>query len=158
MEENYEVESSNIHSKWLDNIYNQFIKIQEMETLALEGCMSLAEFMEIPIERLPIYLPEIEYKNLRFMVRELKLLVDNLSPILKEQSKEYRELLKPVLKRLDDRSLFLSENKKNNIIIELKLNPIFHKTVEYVLDIKTKIIEDDKVMKILYYEKENKKW
>lgn len=158
MEESFEIESSNIHSKWLDNIYGQFIKIQEMETLALEGCSSLAEFLEIPQEVLGIIIPEIQYKNLRFIIREIKLIIDNLSPVLKDDIEDFRTELKPLLKFIDERKLFLKDVKRDGQIINIYVTPFFKTTVDYILNIKSKLIMNGRVMKILYYEEEKKKW
>lgn len=157
--EEVNIESTNIHSKWLENIYNQFMKIQEMEILALEGCSSLSEYLSIPYEMSLVLLPEIQYKNLKFLVREINLLIDNLSPILKNNLIPYKERIKPVLDNLDRRHIFMKDIKKDNQVIQIMLLPFFRKTLDYTLNLKSDLIRDDKIMRILYLEEDtNKKW
>lgn len=157
--EEVNIESTNIHSKWLENIYNQFMKIQEMEILALEGCSSLSEYLSIPYEMSLVLLPEIQYKNLKFLVREINLLIDNLSPILKKNLIPYKERIKPVLDNLDRRHIFMKDIKKDNQVIQIMLLPFFRKTLDYTLNLKSDLIRDDKIMRILYLEEDtNKKW
>ena len=156
------IESTNIHLRWLDNLFDSFIKIQEMEVLALEGCESLMQYLQIPNEMRLTLLPEIQYKNLRFIVRELKLLLDNLSPILKgdddgDDAKEFAEQLKPLIENLDNRELFLKDLKKDNYIIQIEVLPFLNKSITYALDIKSKLIMNKQVAKILYVSEENKK-
>lgn len=158
MEDNINIESSNIHSKWLENIYNQLMKIQEMELLALEGCSSLAEYLEIPLEMVNVILPEIQYKNLKFLVHELNSLIDNLSPILKDDVKNYRKKLESIINNIDIRHLFFKDIRDQGQIIEIRILPFFKKTLNFILLIKSDLIRHKKVMPILYYEEETKKW
>jgi len=155
-----EVESSNIHFKWLDNIYNQFMKLQEMEILSLEGCQSLMEYLQVPFELKMIVLPDIQYKNLRFMIHEINMLICNLSPVLKEvKTKEYLTRLNSALENINERGLFLKDIKKDNYLVQINLLPFFSQTLNYVLKIKSDIIIEKEVSEILYMKEDtNKKW
>jgi hypothetical protein len=154
-ETNAQVETTNINFKWLENIYEQLKNIQDMERLALEGCGSLMEYLQVPYEMQLLLLPEVQYKNLKFICREINILTDNLSPILKEKTKSYKEKLKPVLDDINNRGLFLKEVRRDNKIFQLTITPLFGKTINYVCDIKSQLIND--IGHILYLPNEDKK-
>ena len=101
--ENENFDSSNINFKWLENIYEQLKDIQEMERLSKEGCRSLIEYINVPNEVKGLLLPEIQYKNLRFAVLELNILIDNLKPILKDKTDKYKLDITTVLNTIDKR-------------------------------------------------------
>lgn len=152
-----EYESVNIHTKWLDNIYNQISVIQDFDRLAREGCSNLMEYLSIPIESQSILLAEAQYKNLRFLVLELDLLISNLSPILKESTKNYKERIELIIKNINNRSIFLQDIRQKNRIIKITPLPFLNSSVEYVLNIKRDLIES--ISEILYLPKgETKKW
>lgn len=155
MEEGYE--STNIHLKWLDNIYNQIKVLQDFERIAREGCRDLIEYLEIPINMRSIIMPEVQYKNLRFMVLELDILISNLSPVLKEKTDEYKKRIEPILKNINDRSLFLKDVKINNQIVRINILLFLDKTINYLTSIKSDLIKD--ISSILYLpEQEKKSW
>ena len=155
MEEGFE--STNIHMKWLDNIYEEIRLIQDMERISREGCRNLMEYFQIPFENQRIIMPDAQYKNLRFMVLELDILISNLSTPLKDKKKEYRERLLPVLKTINRRDLFLRERKKNGQLIGIEVLPLHYTTVEYLSNLKSDLIAD--IEHILYLpEEKTKTW
>jgi hypothetical protein len=142
MEENYE--STNIHLKWLENIYNQIRTIQDFERIANEGCRDLMEYLQIPSQMHLLVLPDAQYKNLRFMVLELNILISNLAHVLKkdDKEKEYKERIQVVLNVINNRSMFLKDIKQNNQVMRIIPSPMLDKTIKYVGEIKSSLIRD----------------
>jgi len=153
-------ESTNIHIKWLENIYEQLKNIQSMERLAKEGCSSLVEYFQIPYPMQRIMIPDIQYKNIRFIVLEMQILISNLTPILKEKTELYNIRLKAIADVIDRRELFLKEIKANNQVMLLEVLPFMNKTISMLSLLKSFIIKD--IGHILYLAEDNdvgkKKW
>lgn len=157
MEENYE--STNIHLKWLENIYNQIRTIQDFERIANEGCRDLMEYLQIPSQMHLLVLPDAQYKNLRFMVLELNILISNLAHVLKKEDKEkeYKERIQVVLNVINNRSMFLKDIKQNNQVMRIIPSPMLDKTIKYVGEIKSSLIRD--IGSLLFLpEGERKSW
>lgn len=152
-----EYESTNIHLKWLENIYGQLRMLQDFERIAREGCKDLMEYLQIPIQMHLLVMPDAQYKNLRFMALELDILIGNLSPVLKDKEKQYKESLSPVLKNINNRKMFLQEIKNNNQLVRMNLLPFMYSTIEYLSRLKAELIKD--IGHILYLpEVKEKKW
>lgn len=152
-------ESTNINTKWLENIYEQLQTIQNMERLAREGCNSIVEYMQIPFNMRQVILPDVEYKNLRFMILEMDILICNLAPILKDKTQEYVTMLGKIMDKIDSRQLFLKEIKKDNQVVMIEPLPFMQASVNYLTSIKSKLIQD--IGHLLYIpEQDNnkKKW
>jgi len=109
------IETTNINLKWLENIYNQITILQDLERMSREGCKTLIEYLQIPLEMQQIIIPEAQYKNMRFMALEIDILISNLTPIIGEGSKHYAKLLQKIIINIDNRNLFIKTIKKNNI-------------------------------------------
>ena len=157
MEENYE--STNIHLKWLENIYNQIKTIQDFERIANEGCRDLMEYLQIPSQMHLLVLPDAQYKNLRFMVLELNMLISNLAHVLKKEDKEkeYKDIIQVVLNVINNRSMFLKDIKQNNQVMRIIPLPMLDKTIKYVGEIKSSLIRD--IGSLLFLpEGERKSW
>ncbi len=156
MIENYE--TTNIHLKWLEVIFNQLKRIQDFERLANEGCLSIIDYFQYTDEYYNVLLPEIQYKNLRFLLLEMNMLIKNLSPILKKDEKEekYLKKLEPVNNSINNRKLFLTDIKQNNKLIKVIPKPFLYKTISYLNEINRELTNDIKYL--LYIpESENKK-
>ena len=157
------IESSNIHLKWLNNIYMKIEAIENMERLAKEGCASIIEYMQIPFHLQKIIIPDAQYKNLRFMVFEMKLLVDNLSSFLSEKDKDkkdenknkYGEKIYNIIKIIDKRDLFLKEIKAQNNLVKIEVNPFMNETIRYISQIKSNLVVD--IQDLLFMKEANKK-
>jgi hypothetical protein len=147
---NEDVESGNIHLKWLDNIYEKLHNIENMEVLSREGCESLMEFLEIPYNVREITISQVQYKNIRFMITELKILIDNLSPVLKGKVDDYHKQLEPIEKNIDDKKLFFKQIKMNNEVVALELTDIFYKSLAVLTSLKSSIIKE--IAPLLYLE------
>lgn len=154
-----EVSTSNINFKWLDLIYQQLENIQSMERMASEGCTNLVEYVEMPLDMRQIIIADARYKNLRFMANELRLLIDNLKPVLNGKRDEYFARLLPVLQNIDKRHLFLREVRKNNQVGYLEVLDMMGRTHEYLSMIKADLINE--IGDVLFIKNEDnnkKKW
>lgn len=155
MEEEYQ--TSNINEAWLKNIFEQLKATQTMERLANEGCNELMEYMQIPFDMRKVILPDVQYKNIKFLALELKLLINNLTPILNGKEDSFRKMLKPILENIDKRNLFLKEKSHNGQLIYIEVLPLLMSTLRLLGEIKSGIIKD--IAPILYIkEDEKKKW
>lgn len=154
-----EFETTNIHVEWLKNIYKQLMIIQDMERISREGCRDLMEYLQIPIEYHGLVIPDAQYKNLRFFVIELDILINNLKPTLREKSKDYTIIIKQIMDNIDRRDLFIKERRINNNVVSYYLLPFFYKTIQLLVKVKSDIISD--IGHLLYLpeeEKGKKKW
>ena len=157
MEEEYQ--SSNIHEKWLESLFEQIKNIQAMQRIAREGATNLMEYMQIPMEMQPILLADIEYKNLRFLVLEMDLLVSNLSNVLKEKTQVFHDKINKVIDIIDNRELFIKDRFRNGQLMSREAMPLFYETINYIFTINAQIIAD--ISHILYIPEEDngkKKW
>jgi hypothetical protein len=127
-----------------------------MERLAREGCNSLTEYLQVPPEMVGLILPTIQYKNLRFITLELSMLVNNLSPILKDKTEHYKVKIQKISSQIDKRNLFLRDVKIHGQINFIEVLPFFSMTLSLLIGIKSDIIKD--IGGILYLgQEENKK-
>lgn len=154
IEDTNNIDSGNIHLKWLDNIYDKFSNIEKMEVMSREGCTTLMEFIQMPEHMRNIELPLAQYKNLRFFITEMKLLIDNLSPVMlkhcPEDYKRIKEKIGFVYKDINHRQLFLKEIKKGKMVIALQVTDFFDLVVLQISNLKAELIELNKG--ILYLE------
>lgn len=162
-----EFSTTNINTRWLENIYENLKNLEEMERVVREGCSSLIEFLQIPPDQRNFVIPMAQYKSLRIMATEIKLLLDDLMPVINpEQLKEYRRKLNNIMgfdehgqSVLDNQELFIKQVKKNNQILYCETTLIFNKTLNFISDIKSGIISD--IGHILYIKEDDihkKKW
>jgi len=154
-----ELETTNIHIEWLKNIHQQLMEIQNLERLAIEGCSNLGEYMQIPFELKEVIIPDIQYKNMRFMALEISILLDNLAPIIPDKLGDYIKKLKPILDNIENKELFLEQKIINDKLLKVEVLPFMIRTIKYLLEIKLDIIKD--IGSILYLPEStnnNKKW
>ena len=154
-----ELETTNIHIEWLKNIHQQLMEIQNLERLAIEGCSNLGEYMQIPFELKEVIIPDIQYKNMRFMALEISILLDNLAPIIPDKLDSYIKKLKPILDNIENKELFLEQKIINDKLLKVEVLPFMIRTIKYLLEIKLDIIKD--IGSILYLPEStnnNKKW
>jgi hypothetical protein len=136
-----DIQSTNINIKWLENIYEQLKTLQDLERMAREGCRTLGEYLQIPLDLQKIIIPETQYKNLRFMALEIEMLLKNIVPILEGGIDKYETRLNLVLNSIDKKELFLKNVKENNSPC-IEVLPLLYKAVEILLNIKGDIIKD----------------
>ena len=149
----------NINLEWLNNIYNELKTIQDLERMAREGCRNLMEYLNIPIGSQRIIMPDIQYKNMRFLALELDILINNLAPVIPDKIESYSKRLKPILKSVNNRSLFLEDRTINNRLVEVYTLSFLNTTIDFLISIKSEIIKD--IGHILYLKDERngrKKW
>jgi len=151
------IETTNINLKWLENIYNQITILQDLERMSREGCKTLIEYLQIPLEMQQIIIPEAQYKNMRFMALEIDILISNLTPIIGEGSKHYAKLLQKIIINIDNRNLFIKTIKKNNIN-HLEITPFLTQTVSYLVSIKSNVIKNISSILFIKDDKDKKKW
>lgn len=151
--------SSNINEKWLDNIYENIKNIEKLERYAREGCESLIEFLNIPFNQRAYILGEVQFKNLKLLISEFKLLLGDLSPLLEEsKTKPYIEFINKVQKAINRRGLFIqSEYDLNGNIKSAIPTPFFYETIEGFYNLKVKLFREEKVRNILYIE-DRREW
>jgi hypothetical protein len=162
-----EFSTTNINIRWLENIYENLKNLEGMERVTREGCSSLIEFLQIPQEHQGFVIPIAQYKSLRIMATEIKLLLDDLTPVMDvEKLKDYRRQINNIMGFnengdciLDNQDMFIREVRKNNQVSYYEITPFFNKTLNFISAIKAGIIKD--IGHILYIKEEDihkKKW
>ena len=148
------LETTNINIKWLENIYEQLKTLQNLERMASEGCQSLGEYLQIPPHLISTVIPEARYNNMRFFALEMKILIDNLFPIIEEDAQKFKDKLDKIIEKVDKKHFYIKAVKKNNqeTLEVLNLLPV---TVRILEHIKSEIIKS--IAPILYIKENNKK-
>lgn len=150
-------ESTNINQKWLENIYENIKQIETKMRLSYEGCGSVLDYLMIPQNQRPIVIGEIQYKNLRLVVTEISLLLDDLAPVIDETV--YKDLIAQLNKLrtfIEVPSLFIDSvylHSKSSIV-STQVTPFFYQTLEAVVALKREII---KTISHILYVKEDKR-
>lgn len=155
MDSDTEIVSGNINSKWLSNIYENIVKLEQFERYAREGCADVMEYLQIPLSLRSKILADTQYKNLRLMYNELKLIIPDTKPVLDDDITDFKNNIEKIKKILDKRELFLKEIKNSNGEV---INSYTTEFYDIVLELLAGLREDiiSKLSPILYV-KENKK-
>lgn len=147
------IRTANINEKWLDNIYENIKNLENYERLVREGCTSLLDFVNMPLKNRPVVIGLTQFKNLRFLITEFKLLLGDLTPVL-DSSDYYDEILKKIDKCLIYEKLFInSEININKEIVNIKPTPFFYETLDIIHDLKRELFK--KIKHILYIGSDN---
>lgn len=157
MDEN-EFKSTNINSLWLENIYENLKNLEQLERLAREGCSSLFDYFQTSETQRRIVFADLQYKNLRFIVTEINLLLTDLTPVIEKNKLEYfRIAIRKVEEAINERKLFINEkfSATRNGIISSNVTNFFHETLNYLTEMRIKIIKE--IAPILYVQDERKK-
>lgn len=143
-------QSANINEKWLNNIYENIKKLEDYERLVREGCLSLLDYVQIPLHSRPVIIGLTQFKNLRFMITEFKLLLADLTPILKpERAKDFDSTLSNIDKALNSERLFLTSSfDVHRRLIETKPTEFFYLTIDTLHKIKVDLFKE--IKNILY--------
>lgn len=152
-----EYESTNINSLWLDNIYENLKNLEALERYAREGCASLFDYLQIPEGSREVIIGDTMYKNLKFIVTELNLLLTDLTPVIeKEKLKEFREKLNTVGHAVQNKSIFVKDvrNASRNTILSSNVTDFFYDTLEYLTKMRIDVITE--IAPILYVRDERK--
>jgi hypothetical protein len=130
-----------------------------MLRIAREGCSSLLEYLEIHPDMQRLIFADVQYKNLRFVVMELKLLISNSQNILGEKSLAYKEKLEIISSKVNDRSLFIKDVVQKNQLMSRDLLPSFKVILDKLFELNSDLIND--LSPILFMpedDKGKKKW
>jgi hypothetical protein len=149
------VESDNINSIWLKNVFESLKNLEIMQRNAREGCSSLFEYLQIPMEHRNAILADAQYKNLKFMVTEFSLLLSKLAPILEPDDVEKLDgINQRFLKIIDHKNIFIKELRRNNFPYS-QTTPAFDETLNLISLQVSKIIM--KIEHLLYIKNEDNK-
>jgi hypothetical protein len=148
-------QSANINEKWLTNIYENIKKLEDYERLVREGCSSLLDFVQIPLSNRSSIVGQTQFKNLRFLITEFKLLLADLTPILEEDKvKEFDRFLNNIDKAISHEKLFLNSSYDvNRTLIETKPTEFFYQTIETIHKLKVDLFRQ--IKGILYIKSQN---
>lgn len=149
------VQSVNINERWLNNIYENIKKLEDYERLVREGCSSLFEFVQIPHNKLQVVIGLTQFKNLKFMITEFKLLLADLTPILEEENeKEFDKTITEIEKAVSSEKLFLNsyyDVHKN--LVKTSPTEFFYKTIDILHKFKVDLFKE--IKGILYIKNNN---
>lgn len=139
MEQNLENSSEKtINDKWLDNIYNILLRLENSDKLASEGCMSIIDFVESPQQ----FLPLIQYKNYSIFLTDFEILINNSQKII--GNKKYKEFVRNIntLRELEKNvGGFLVVNSKNiSRTKKYYLKPIFNHAIKIISKMRRDIV------------------
>lgn len=76
--ENSESSQKNITDKWLDNIFECLMRLEQYERLMKEGCESILEYVQNP----NINLADIQYKNYNLFITEAEILFEDTKHLI----------------------------------------------------------------------------
>ena len=129
-----EVESTNINSLWLQNIYENLKNLEVEFRYAFEGCKDVLEYCNIPVHNRRQIIADVQYKNLRMIVTELRLLIKDIAPVIPDDYEMFLTKLQPIIEVINTRSLFVTEkvSEVKRTIISSEVTPFYNKTVEYL--------------------------
>lgn len=153
MEDYISSETSNINEKWLQNIYENIQKLEENERIIREGCSSVLDFVQIPLNNREIIIGLTQYKTLKFFLTEFNLLLADLTPILKDdEAKDFEKVLKEMNNIINLEKLFLDNRYdiKNNLT-SCKPTQFFYSTLDILHTLKVDLFK--KIKHILYLTK-----
>lgn len=144
------VQTANINDKWLNNIYENIKNLENYERLLRDGCKNLLDFMSIPQINRPVVVGEIQYKNLRVFITEFKLLLTDLTPILRAGlADEFDKVLNDIDKVSRDRKLFVIDTyDTSNKVISVQTTAFFWTTIDILHKTKRDLFKT--IKKILY--------
>lgn len=157
MDSSLSYESSNINAQWLKNIFENLKNLESLERTAREGCITLLDYLNIPMSEWKIKEGDSMYKNLKFMLTEIKLLITDLTPVLdKEVLESFNTKVESLDRLLKIDKLFVNRvfSLNGSSIIATKVTPYFYETLDAVSILKREIIS--KIAHILYMKNESK--
>jgi hypothetical protein len=94
---------------------------------------------------------------MRFMALEINLLLDNISPILKDDEPKIRKQLQIIINKMDNRDLFIKDYYSNGELSRIEVQPLLEQFILTLSKIKADIIM--KIGNLLYLpESEEKDW
>lgn len=155
MDEQFQTESSNINTKWIENIYDNLKNIEIYERYAREGCKDILEYLSIPYNERNLVIAEVQYKNLRLMLNELHLVIPDLKPVIGDESDKFKEKLEKIDLMLEDKTYFIDYIYSVNGINSTRTTPLFNQMLKLISSLREEIIVS--IKHILYIKSDNKK-
>lgn len=151
-----DISSVNINTKWLDDIYDNLLKIKKHLRFAKNGADSLDDYIKRLLIEQRFDLIDLQYTNLKLLVTEIAILLDDLAPIINGDSKIDIELFDEIKSRIDNRNTFIEDtyDTVNKKIIRSNIKKAFVETVKALEKIRGQIIIELK--EILYMKDDNK--
>lgn len=150
--------SGNINERWLNNVYENIKNLENYERLIREGCSSLLDFMQIPLSSRQVIIGATQFKNLKFIITEFRLLLADLSPVLTEKAKidKFNIILDRIEEAIKNESLFISEKRNaSREIIEIKPTELFYDTIKVLHKLKIELFIE---IKSILYIQDNNEW
>ncbi len=127
-----------INDKWLDNIFNILLRLEDADKLASEGCRSLIDYIESP----DTYLPMIQYKNYLLFLTDFEILINNCKEMMKEG--KFEEFVKNLegLRKAEEKVGGFLKVRTNNIQKTQKfyLRPIFNDALKIISKMRRDIV------------------
>ena len=150
MTENNEDTSANINLKWLENIYNKLMELEQCLALAQDGFNSMPELVQIAT----ISLPEIQCRNFPRITTIFISLLDDAAPVIsKEYYEDTRKLLDMIRKLIDAKpdyyfDYILNQSAKAGQRSHRTPNKEFYVTIDMLVKKRAEIIVE--LREILY--------
>jgi len=152
------LQSSNINSKWLENIYENIKNLEKMCRIAENGFEDINYYITSTQQEKQILLPELQFTNLKSIITELDLLLDDLTPIIEEGFiNECHKELSIKKREIKDRNDYIYDvynPMKKNILVYRELKTKFYSDLDSLSLMKRKIIS--KIGPILYVKADSK--
>lgn len=139
-----EVQSSNINSLWLQNIYDNIKKIEEFERFAREGCASVVEYLQIPHDQRQQIIADVQYKNLKLLINELKLVIPDITPVVDSTKVDnFIKELDTYRENINQEHLFIRKtySEVTKKIKQSSVTPLFYQTLENISSLRKELIE-----------------
>lgn len=152
----FAIDTANINSKWIENIYENIKKIEEFERLAREGCSSIIEYAQIPPTDRSTFLVEVQYKNLKLLLNEFILVIPDITPVIGEvESTKFMGVLDRLSKVIEYKNNLIKYYKSDvlNKIIDAKLTETFYNILKILHDLRVELIL---LLKHILYREESK--
>jgi len=146
MEEN--ISSQNINSLWIQNIFENIKLIEGIERLAREGCVSVVDYLQIPIEFRSIYIAEAQYKNLKLYMSELRLLINDISLTIGEtEFIQYKNKINEIYDNVSKNKYLYVKDTYSEVhkrVIGSEMTASYNKTLELLSLMKVDILSQIK--------------
>ena len=140
-------ETTNFNAKWLDNLFQNIVKLEEFERLARNGVASTQEYITLlsnnSIETVKLMIVEIQYKNLANMVGEIITTLAEIEEIMKKEDLEQLKYKATIINRsIKIRSLFIEDaySFTQNKVLSSKLTDQYYQALNEVCEMRREIL------------------
>ena len=140
----------NISDKWIDNNIYQALEIIELaERRMMTGCADLQEYIASVGAKISI--PDIQLQNMKVMIREFAILIENSKKLIKKKDylkvKDKIEAFKKIVRegRLgsekEDRIFITSQDKVNKRPVTVTLGKPFWIVADHLAKLRSRMVE-----------------